>query len=114
MPIWQDHIVSEPEIMYGKPCIKGTRIPVDLILDKLAAGQSMEDLLEGYPQLTLADILACLKFGADAVRNDIDLSNDLGRSAMELAAKNLEKDYREGGELTAFTAIDRDRFYEAR
>lgn len=109
MPIWQGHIVAEPEIMYGKPCIKGTRIPVDLILDKLAAGQSMEDLLEGYPPLTMADILACLQFGADAVRNEIDISNDVGRSAMELAAKNLEKEYREGGELTACTAIDLDR-----
>jgi uncharacterized protein (DUF433 family) len=46
---------------------------VDLILDKLAAGQPMEDLLAGYPQLTEEDIRACLQFGADAVRNDIDL-----------------------------------------
>lgn len=100
--------------MYGKPCIKGTRIPVDLILDMLAAGRSMEDLLEGYPQLTMADIQACLRYGADAVRNDIYTGGDHGRSAMELAAKQLEKDYREGGDLTAFTAIDLDRFYEAR
>ena len=114
MPEWQGHIVSEPEIMYGKPCIKGTRIPVDLILDKLAAGQSMEDLLEGYPQLSKADLLACLQYGADAVRNNISVGHDQGRSKMELAAKRLEKEYREGGELTAFTAIDLDPFYEAR
>lgn len=59
--------------MYGKPCIKGTRIPVDLILDKLAAGQTTEDILEGYPQLTRESIQACLQFGAASVRNDIDL-----------------------------------------
>lgn len=59
--------------MYGKPCIKGTRIPVDPILDKLAAGQTMEDLLEGYPQLTREQVQVCLQFGADAIRNDIDL-----------------------------------------
>lgn len=59
--------------MYGKPCIKGTRIPVDLILDKLAAGQPMADLLAGYPQLTEEDVRACLQYGADSVRNDIDL-----------------------------------------
>ena len=59
--------------MYGKPCIKGTRIPVDLILDKLAAGQPMADLLAGYPQLTEEDVRVCLQYGADSVRNDIDL-----------------------------------------
>lgn len=70
---WHDHITAEPQVMYGKPCIKGTRIPVDLILDKLAAGQPIEDLLEGYPQLTRENIQACLQYGADSVRNDIDL-----------------------------------------
>lgn len=70
---WRQHIAADPEVMYGKPCIKGTRIPVDLILDKLAAGQPVEDLLAGYPQLTEEDVRACLQFGADAVRNDIDL-----------------------------------------
>lgn len=70
---WQQHIAADPQVMYGKPCIKGTRIPVDLILDKLAAGQTIEDLLGGYPQLTRARIQACLHYGADSVRNDIDL-----------------------------------------
>lgn len=70
---WHQHIVADPQVMYGKPCIKGTRIPVDLILDKLAAGQTIEDLLEGYPQLTRESIQACLHYGADSIRNDIDL-----------------------------------------
>lgn len=70
---WHQHIAADPQVMYGKPCIKGTRIPVDLILDKLAAGQSVDDLLEGYPQLTGENVQACLQYGADSVRNDIDL-----------------------------------------
>jgi uncharacterized protein (DUF433 family) len=45
-----------PEVMGGKPCIKGTRIPVDLILDNLESGQSSEDILEAYPGLTLEDV----------------------------------------------------------
>ncbi len=70
---WRQHIVADPEVMYGKPCIRGTRIPVDLILDKLAAGQPMDDILAGYPQLTEEQIRACLQYGADPVRNDVDL-----------------------------------------
>lgn len=51
-------ISVKPEIMGGKPCIKGTRIPVDLIVEKLDNGQSSEDILEAYPGLTLADVRA--------------------------------------------------------
>ena len=46
---------------------------MDLILDKLAAGQPIQDILEGYPQLTEADIRACMQFGASSIRNDVDL-----------------------------------------
>ena len=63
----KDHIAADPEIMQGKPCIKGTRFPVDLVLDKLAAVQPMEDLLQGHPQLTREDIQACIQYGADPV-----------------------------------------------
>lgn len=70
---WHQYIVADSQVMCGKPCIKGTRIPVDLILDKLAAGQTIEDLLEGYPQLTRESVQACLHYGADAIRNDIAL-----------------------------------------
>ena len=51
-------IAANPEVMGGKPCIKGTRIPVDLIVEKLDNGQSGEDILEAYPGLTLADVRA--------------------------------------------------------
>jgi uncharacterized protein (DUF433 family) len=55
-------IEAKPEVMMGKPCIKGTRIPVYLILQKMAAGESVEQLLYAYPQLTSQDLVACLKY----------------------------------------------------
>lgn len=51
--------------MVGKPCIKGTRIPVDLILRKLGAGETVDELLVAYPHLTADDIKAALAFAAD-------------------------------------------------
>ncbi len=67
---WQEYIASDPEIMFGKPCIKGTRIPVDLIVEKLANGEIIEYLLTAYPGLTREDILACLQYAAEAIRNE--------------------------------------------
>ena len=58
----------DPNICFGKPCIRGTRIWVSLILDQLAAGTTSEDLLSNYPQLTHEDILAAIAYGAEAAR----------------------------------------------
>ena len=55
-----DRIEINPKVMMGKPVVKGTRIPVDLILRKLGEGASEDDLLDTYPRLTLEDIRACL------------------------------------------------------
>jgi uncharacterized protein (DUF433 family) len=68
---WRDHITSDPKIMVGKPCFKGTRIPVDLILEKLAYGESEDEILQAYPRLTEQSIRAALLFAVDSVRNDI-------------------------------------------
>jgi uncharacterized protein (DUF433 family) len=57
-----EHITSDPEILFGKAVIKGTRIPVDLILEKLAAGESSEQLLKAYPRINAESIQACLLF----------------------------------------------------
>lgn len=57
-------IISDPRIMVGKPVIKGTRITVELILNKLAAGRTVEQILEDYPHLTREGIRAALKFAA--------------------------------------------------
>ena len=57
-------IESNPKIMVGKPVIRGTRITVELILDKLAAGEMVEQILEDYPHLTREGIRAALEFAA--------------------------------------------------
>ena len=63
-------ISIDPNICSGKPCIRGHRIWVSLILDLLAGGNSMEEILEEYPGLEQEDILACLAYGAEITRND--------------------------------------------
>jgi uncharacterized protein (DUF433 family) len=68
---WQDHISSEPDVMFGKPCFKGTRIPVELILEKIALGRPLEEILEGYPKLSKDSLQAAQLYALDAVRNDI-------------------------------------------
>jgi uncharacterized protein (DUF433 family) len=57
---WKSRITVDPEILAGKPIIKGTRIPVELILDLLANGWTTEEILENYPQLKKEDITAAL------------------------------------------------------
>jgi uncharacterized protein (DUF433 family) len=64
-------VVSDPAIMMGKPVIAGTRIPVALILEKLAAGDTVEDLLDAYPRLTRESITAALAFAAESLRADV-------------------------------------------
>ena len=61
-------IAINPEICFGKPCIRGTRIWVSLILDFMAAGETQERILEEYPQLTHDDLLAALAYGAEMSR----------------------------------------------
>ena len=67
---WQDYITATIGVICGKPAIKGTRIGVDLILEKLSNGDTIEDLLEAYPHITRAAILACLAFASEQVRKD--------------------------------------------
>ena len=67
---WQDRIVSDPDILLGKPTIKGTRISVELLLDRLADGWSMEDILTSYPHITREDVLAALAFVAEIYKEE--------------------------------------------
>lgn len=64
-------IHSDPSIMMGKPVVKGTRIPVELILEKLAAGETFEQVLEAHPRLTRPAIYAALDFAVRALRADV-------------------------------------------
>jgi uncharacterized protein (DUF433 family) len=68
---WKDHITGQPDVMFGKPVIKGTRIPVGLVLEKLAYGMSANELLEAYPALSEAAITACLLFAAESVNHEV-------------------------------------------
>ena len=63
-------ISRDPAIMVGKPCIKGTRIPVDLILTQLSGGRSFGDILTSYPHLVREDIEAALAYAADYIRHE--------------------------------------------
>jgi len=59
-----ERIVSDAKICSGKPCIKGTRIPVHIVLDLLAAGESFEGIKKAYPNITDDDVKACLNYAA--------------------------------------------------
>ncbi|MCB9526180.1 MAG: DUF433 domain-containing protein [Myxococcales bacterium] len=63
-------IVSDPEVLGGKPRIRGTRIGVDLVLDLVADGATVADLLSAYPHLTPESIEAALRYAASSVRNE--------------------------------------------
>jgi len=63
-----ERISIDPNVCFGKPCIRGTRIWVSLILDFLASGTTMEEILEEYPQLTREDVLAAIAYGAEMAR----------------------------------------------
>ena len=64
-------IVSNPKVMMGKPVIAGTRITVEIILEKLSAGEIEEQILEAHPRLTREGIRAALAFAAQALRADV-------------------------------------------
>jgi uncharacterized protein (DUF433 family) len=64
-------IISDPNIMMGKPVIKGTRMTVELIIEKLAAGETSDQILEAYPRLTQQSIQAALGFADEVLRADV-------------------------------------------
>ena len=62
---WRERISVDPAVCHGKPCIRGTRIFISVILDNLAAGLTAEEIMEGYPGLTAVDIQAALAYAAE-------------------------------------------------
>jgi uncharacterized protein (DUF433 family) len=64
-------VISNPKLMMGKPVIRGTRITVELILEKLAAGESVDQILSEHPRLTPEGIRAAIAFAAEALRADV-------------------------------------------
>jgi uncharacterized protein (DUF433 family) len=68
---WRKYVHSDVKIMMGKPVITGTRIPVELILEKIAAGETFEQILAAHPRLTCEAIRAAIAFAAEALRADV-------------------------------------------
>ncbi len=67
---WHDRISVDLQICHGKPCIKGTRILVSVILDNLAAGLTAEEIIDEYPPLTLEDVQAALVYASELTREE--------------------------------------------
>ena len=70
MTEWTERIVADPKVCHGKPCIKGTRIMVAVILDNLADGMTPEEIVTQYPPLTLADVTAAMGYAATLAREE--------------------------------------------
>jgi uncharacterized protein (DUF433 family) len=68
--VYAGRIIIDPEILLGKPVIKGTRISVELVLSKLGYEFDLDELLDDYPRLTIDDIRACLAYAADVVAGE--------------------------------------------
>ena len=70
---WEQRIQIDPDLHHGDPCIRGTRIPVAILVGSLADGMSVRDILEAYPQLEPADIQASLAYASEIMRRDVFL-----------------------------------------
>ena len=66
---WEDRITTDPATMLGKPVVRNTRITVELVVERLAAGWSVTDVIDSYPGLTAEDVRACLAYAAEAVEH---------------------------------------------
>ena len=64
-------IVTNPDVMMGKPVVEGTRITVELILEKLSFGESVEQIVDSHPTLSREGVLAALKYAVDVLRSDV-------------------------------------------
>lgn len=74
---WQDQIVIDPDLHHGDACIKGTRIPVTMIVGSLADGLTEEEILAAYPQLKTEHIQAALAYAADIMRDEFLLASTI-------------------------------------
>jgi uncharacterized protein (DUF433 family) len=68
---WREHITVYPEVCHGKPCIKGTRVIVSMVLDNLAIGQTAEEIVESYPPVGREDVQATIAYAADLARERV-------------------------------------------
>jgi uncharacterized protein (DUF433 family) len=68
---WRARVSADPAVMHGQTCIKGTRIPVSVVLDNLAEGHSVEDIVKSYPSLTPDDVRAAIGYAADVAKERV-------------------------------------------
>lgn len=68
---WKPYITADPEIMHGAVCVRGTRVPVSVVLDNLAAGATAEEILRNYPSLKPEHIPACIAYAAELARERV-------------------------------------------
>lgn len=69
VPDWMGRISVDPRVQGGEPCVKGTRVPVSVVVGSIADGDDFDTLLKAYPSLKTEDIRACLRYAAEAVRD---------------------------------------------
>jgi uncharacterized protein (DUF433 family) len=81
----RERIVVDPKVMVGKPCIRGTRIPVRMIVNVLAHGVTFDEIFEEYPRLTRDDILACLLYAADVLERTPPTDDFRGNALVVIA-----------------------------
>ena len=75
MPDWRSHISTDPAICHGKACIKGTRIMVSVVLDNLATGASIDEVVRLYPTLKHVDVVAAIGYAAELARERVVLTS---------------------------------------
>lgn len=68
---WREHITVEPQLCHGQACIRGTRIPASVVLDNLAAGVSVDEILRSYPSLTRESVQAAVAYAAELARERV-------------------------------------------
>jgi uncharacterized protein (DUF433 family) len=68
---WRDYITVDPAVAHGQACIKGTRVPVSVVLDNLAAGLSTAEILKSYPSLDEESVRAAIAYGAELAREHV-------------------------------------------
>ncbi len=72
-----ERIVSDPGILGGKPCVKGTRISVEFILELVASGASRDDIVKAYPHLKPEDVEQAVRFAAESLKSDAVLTSEV-------------------------------------
>ena len=92
MTDWRERIAVDPQVLAGKPVIRGTRIAVEIVIDLLASGYTKEQILDQYNHITEADIQACLAYAGETLRSpEMNLEGLVGCAGYKGPARSLEE-----------------------